>query len=79
MTVGPVAAGADLEPLKAKAEKSEEWAATEFKWERDEHTGWTERLQLRYISKATGRWNKSAYYIDKVPVLDSAEARSAGS
>lgn len=69
MSVGPDAVGTDLELLKRRAEKKEEWCASEFKWERDKYTGWTERLLLRYVSKSTGRWNKSSYYIDKVEVL----------
>jgi hypothetical protein len=73
MSVGPDAVSTDLEMLQRRAEKKEEWRASEFKWERDPYTGWTERLQLRYLSKDTGRWNKSGYYIDKVKVLDAAE------
>lgn len=73
LSVGPDAVSTDLELLKRRAEKKEEWHASEFKWERDKYTGWTERLLLRYLSKDTGRWNKSGYYIDKVPVLEASE------
>jgi hypothetical protein len=73
LSVGPDAASTDLELLKRRAEKKEEWHASEFKWERDKYTGWTERLLLRYLSKDTGRWNKSGYYIDTVPVLEAPE------
>lgn len=70
MSVGPEAVSTDLELLKRLAENNQEWSAVEFEWKRDEYVGWTERLQLHYISKSTGRWNKSGHYIDKVPVLD---------
>jgi hypothetical protein len=69
MSVGPNTVSTDLELLKRRAEKKEEWHASEFKWERDEYVKWTERLQLRYLSKSTGRWNKGSYFIDKVQVL----------
>jgi hypothetical protein len=71
MSIGPIAVGSDLDTLKRRAEKEEKENASEFKWERDEWTGWTERLLLKYVSKSTGRWNKSRYFIDKVPVLDA--------
>jgi hypothetical protein len=79
MSVGPEAVSTDLELLKRTAEKKkEEWAASEFDWRRDEYIGWTERLQLHYVSKSTGRWNKSGHYIDKVKVLENAgQAQSA--
>jgi hypothetical protein len=68
MSVGPEAVSTDLELLKRTAEMRES-AASEFEWRRDEYIGWTERLQLHYVSKSTGRWNKSGHYIDKVKVL----------
>ncbi|MGW0626148.1 hypothetical protein [Streptomyces sp. NPDC002758] len=78
MSVGPEAVSTDLELLKRTAEKKEEWAASEFEWRRDQYIGWTERLQLHYVSKSTGRWNKSGHYIDKVKVLENAgQAQSA--
>jgi hypothetical protein len=78
MSVGPEAVSTDLELLKRTAEKKEEWAASEFEWRRDPYIGWTERLQLHYVSKSTGRWNKSGHYIDRVKVLEEAgQAQSA--
>jgi hypothetical protein len=78
MSVGPEAVSTDLELLKRTAEKKEEWAASEFEWRRDPYIGWTERLQLHYVSKSTGRWNKSGHYIDRVKVLEKAgQAQSA--
>lgn len=69
LSVGPDAISADLELLKRRAEKKESWHADEFKWERDIYTKHAERLLLHHVSKDTGRWNKSGYYIDKVKVL----------
>jgi hypothetical protein len=78
MSVGPEAVSTDLELLQRTAEKKEEWAASEFEWRRDPYIGWTERLQLHYVSKSTGRWNKSGHYIDRVKVLEKAgQAQSA--
>jgi hypothetical protein len=72
MSVGPVRVSTDLDALKALAEKRQAGAvlATEFKWDPDEWNKDAERVLLYHVSKATGKWNKSGYYIDKVPVLD---------
>jgi hypothetical protein len=71
MSVGPVRVSTDLDALKALAEKRQAGAvlATEFKWDPDEYSKDAERVLLYHVSKATGKWNKSGYYIDKVPVL----------
>lgn len=77
MSIGPIAVSDDLEALKGMAEERERSNATEFKWLRDGDAGWTERLLLGYVSKVTGRWNKSGYFIDSVPRVGPGEARGA--
>lgn len=79
--VGPVAAGDDLDALKAHGEKliAKIVGATQFKWEpveKAEEDDPDNRLGLYRKAGPQGRWIYVGQYIDEVPVVGAKKAKS---
>ncbi len=68
----PMGVSTDIRPLMEMAQDSVAKYTDPVEWDwQPDYAMKEKRLRLRYVSRRTGRWNSSDYYISTVKVLEA--------